>query len=343
MRRLFTIALIAVAALAAAWCGFWLYAARDIETRLMAWVAAQRAQGLSADYGSVTVSGFPLRWHMNVTAPALSGAGPTRWDWRGEAMTAEIRPWALRDVPVTFPGLHHVSGGAGGVAGTLAIRAAHPLGRIVLTDDGRLASLTLDLGEAEIRPLPDPSVATARRIHLSLRLHRPPGASYRDDVLDIALVIDMLTVPEPPRYALGQTIAAAQLEARFKGPLPFAPLAESVATWRDAGGVIEVDRFALRWGPLDAGGDGTLALDEANRPLGAFAMQIRGYTETVDALAAAGAMRPREAGALKIALNLFARQSDGGRRELSVPITAQDGRLFVAGFSLLPLPPLKFE
>jgi hypothetical protein len=90
-------------------------------------------------------------------------------------------------------------------------------------------------------------------------------------------------------------------------------------------------------------GDGTLALDAKNRPLGASTMHIRGYTETVDALTAAGAMKPRDAGALKIALNLFARQTGSGARELSVPITAQDGRLFVAGFNLFALQPLTFE
>src|SRR6185295_8822537 len=101
------------------------------------------------------------------------------------------------------------------------------------------------------------------------------------------------------------------------GPLQQGPLAESVAAWRDAGGIIEVNRLALRWGPLDGDGDGTLALDAANRPLAAFTMRIRGYTETVDALTAAGAMKPRDAGTLKIALNLFARQdSTSGRREL---------------------------
>jgi hypothetical protein len=343
MRRIAAIAAATLAVLAAAWCAFWFYAARDIETRLAAWAQTQRAQGLTAQYASVTVSGFPLAWHTRIMAPAMSGAGPTRWEWRGEEITAELRPWALHDVPVTFPGLHHVAAGAGRVAETLEIRAAQPNGRIVLTGDGRLANLQLDLGAAEIQRLPDTAVTTARRVRFHLSPHRVPDSTYRNDVLDISLDIDTLTVPEPPRYALGQTIAAAQIEASFKGALPPGPLAQSVAAWRDAGGVIEMRRLALRWGPLDANGDGTLTLDAANRPLGASTMHIRGYTETVDALAAAGVMRPREAGALKVALNLFARQSGAGARELSVPITAQDGRLFVAGFSLFPLAPLNFE
>jgi hypothetical protein len=179
MRRLVLIGLAVLVVLAAAWCGFWVYAARDIETRLAAWAAAQRAQGLVAEYGNVTVTGFPLAWHMRVTAPVMTGAGPTRWEWRGEEMTAELRPWALHDVPVTFPGLHRIAGGAGGVAETLAIRAARPEGRIQLAADGRLASLKLDLDDAQIQRLPDPSLATAKRVRVMLSPRRRPTAPTR--------------------------------------------------------------------------------------------------------------------------------------------------------------------
>jgi hypothetical protein len=274
----------------------------------------------------------------------MAGAGPTRWEWRGEALTAQIRPWALRDVPVTFPGRHRVSGGAGRLAEAVAVSAARPDGRIALGPDGRLDGLFLDLGDALIERLPNPAQATAQRIRLTLRPHRAPQPTHRTDTLDLALQVEALAMPEPPRLALGNLVAAAQLEASVKGALPPGPLAESVAAWRDAGGIIEVHRIALRWGPLEADGDGTLALDQANRPLGAMTARVRGYAETVDALAAARMMRPREARTLKIALNLVARPGRaGGPGELNVPVTAQDGRLIVAGFSVLALPPLIFE
>jgi hypothetical protein len=343
MRRYIIAVLAVLVVLAACWCGFWFYAAQDIETRLAAWAAAQRAQGLTAEYASVTVSGFPLSWHTRVMAPAMSGAGATRWEWRGEEITAEIRPWALHDVPVTFPGVHRVSAGTGGVAETLAIRAARPDGRVQLASDGRLANLTLDIGDAEVRRPPDPGLSTVKRARLSLSPHRIADATYRNDTLDLTLDLDTVTVPEPPRYALGPTIAAARVDLSVKGSLPPGPLGDSVAAWRDAGGVVEINRLALRWGTLDMDGDGTVTLDAENRPLGASTVRIRGYTETVDALTAAGAMRPRDAGALKIALNLFARQNGSGPRELTVPITAQDGKLFVAGFSLFAMPSLVFE
>src|SRR5688572_4961642 len=63
MRRVLFAILAVVVLAAAAWCGLWVYVARDIEPRLAAWAQAQRAQGLTAEYASVTVSGFPLAWH----------------------------------------------------------------------------------------------------------------------------------------------------------------------------------------------------------------------------------------------------------------------------------------
>lgn len=344
MRRAIFALFAAIAVAAVAWSAFWFYAARDIPLRLAAWAEAQRAQGLVAEYQGVTVAGFPWSWRALVTAPAMAGAGPTRWEWRGEAIAAEIRPWALRDIKIAFPGLHHVAGGAGNVAETLAIRATRPDGRIMLGADGRLAVLQLDLGDVQIQRRPDPDIATARQIRFALTPHRAAHPTYRTDVLDLSVAIDDLTVPEPPRYALGNVIAAARLDASVKGALPPGTLADAVASWRDDGGVIEITRLALRWGALEMNGDGTLTLDDANRPLGAFTGHIRGYTETVDAFAAAGVMRPRDANAVKIALNLIARRSgSGGERELNVPITAQDGRLTVAGFQLLKLPAITFE
>ena len=39
----------------------------------------------------------------------------------------------------------------------------------------------------------------------------------------------------------------------------------------------------------------------------------------------------------------MARQNGSGPSEIQIPLAAQDGRLFVAGFPLMALPPLKFE
>jgi hypothetical protein len=138
-------------------------------------------------------------------------------------------------------------------------------------------------------------------------------------------------------------VAHAELNLSFKGRLPGGTLANSIAAWRDDGGSIEINKVAVRWGPVDADGNGTLALDEQNRPLGAFTARWRGYDETIDALQATGQLKPFPAAAAKIALRALARQNKDGPDEVQIPLTAQDGRLFVAGIPLLPVPPLRFQ
>lgn len=343
MRRLLVFALVIVLLAAAGWSAFWFYAARDIAARVAAWAAAQRAQGLTAAYSELTVAGFPFMWEVRIDSPHMTGAGPTQWDWQGETVVATLRPWSIRDIPVLFPGTHRIGAGAAGLVETLIITAARPEGVVTLDAEGRLERLTLDLGDATISRLTARAPVAVGRLQFELRPHRTPQPTYRTEVLDLALDAQDAVLPAAPPGGLGSRVAQAHLNATVKGPLPSAPLPAAVAAWRDSGGVVEAKRVALRWGPLDIDGDGTVTLDAENRPLAAFSVRIRGYGETLDALAGAGLVRPRDSAAVKVVLNLLARQTQSGERELSLPITAQDGQLTVAGFPLMQVPPIRFE
>ncbi len=341
MRRLVFV-IVAVAAVVAGWSGFWFYVARDIERRIALWVEQQRADGLSAEYGGIVVSGFPFAWKVAIDRPAMAAAGPTQWEWSGERTELALRPWALGDVAMRFPGAHHVAAGAGESRREAVISARQPDGRIVLDAQGKLAQLTLDLVEVEVRE-GDLSPTRIARAQVRLVPRRPAEATHRSDSLDSAIRLDRVTLPAPPRSGLGETIERLDIDTSFKGRLPPGPLADAVAHWRDDGGTIEVNRLAVLWGPLDLDGNGTLALDAENRPLGAFTVRVRGYGETIDTFARTGLIRPREAAGAKVALNMFARPNSGGTSELTVPLTAQDGRLAIAGFNLMRIDPLRFE
>lgn len=344
MRRIALAAPILLALLAAAWSAFWLHAAGMIETGVAEWVEARRAQGLTVEYASLAVEGFPFRWRVVIDEPHLAGIGPAQWDWRGDEAAATLQPWARRDIPLTFSGEHRLSGGTGDLSEMVLVSAARPDGRIMLDEDGRLDRLSLDLGDAIIRHDATPATVSIARLRLEIRPYRRPDPASGADVLDLAVDAETVRLPTAPPNGLGNIINKAHTILSIKGALPPGPLHQSIAAWRDAGGVIDANRIALRWGPLEIDGDGTLALDDDERPLGAFTARIRGYGETIDALAMSGLVRPREAAAAKIALNMLARQEDPrGARALKIPVTAQDGRLTVAGFPLAQLPALRFE
>jgi hypothetical protein len=342
MRR-FVIVTTVILGLAGAWAAAWQWLAGNMRVRVDQWAAERRAEGLTVAYEGVAVTGFPLHWRVLIDRPQMAGAGPSAWNWQGEAVEADLLPWSLRDVPLRFPGDQRFSAGGGNVAETWIARAARPNGRAFIDDRGRLDRFEFDFGDATLSRAGDAQPTQAERLTGSAVLHRGTAGDYRADTFDLHLVLDNATLALAPVRLLGAKVAHAELDLAFKGRLSGGRLAEAAAAWRDSGGTVEVNRFAMKWGPVDADGNGTLALDAENRLLGAFTARWRGYNETIDALQALGEIRPMQAAGVKIGLSAMARQNGSGAGEIQIPLAAQDGRLFVAGFPLMALPPLKFD
>ncbi len=332
---------------AAGWSLAWLRIADRTRGEVEGWVAGQRADGLKVDYTTIAVTGYPLHWHVVVSYPNMAGAGPTEWTWQGYAVEADLSPWSTREIPLRFPGDQKFSVGAGNVAETWTLNAARPDGRVAVDERGRLDHLALDLGDVTLTRAADLQPTHAEHFTADAQLHRGPGDSqgggHQAAVFDLALALDNAMLNRTPAQVLGTQVAHAELNLTFKGRLPAGTLASSIAAWRDDGGTIEINRVAVKWGPVDADGNGTLALDDQNRPLGAFTARWRGYEETIDALQSTGQLKPFPAAGAKIALRALARQDKDKPDEVQIPLTAQDGRLFVAGIPLLPLPALRFQ
>jgi hypothetical protein len=343
MRRYLPAVLIALLLIVAGgWTVAWERIADNLQGRIDAWVTARRADGLKVDYERVAVSGFPFRWHVTVSHPNMAGAGPTGWTWQGFAVEAEMKPWVLRDIPVRFPGDQRFSAGGGNVAETWTVNAAQPDGHVMIDERGRLDQLALDLGDATFQRAADVQPTHTDHLTAHAQLHRGT-ADHQDDTFDLSLTIDNATLAQTPVALLGPHIEHADVDLAFKGKLPGGNLPSSISVWRDDGGTVDIHRIAVRWGPIDADGNGTIALDERNRLLGAFTARWRGYNEAIDALMALRQIKPLQAAGAKIALNALARQNQSGVNEVNIPLTAQDGKLFVAGFPLLELPELRFE
>ena len=94
--------------------------------------------------------------------------------------------------------------------------------------------------------------------------------------------------------------------------------------------------LSLQWDALALEANGTLSLDNQLRPQAALSAEIAGYEAVLDGFAAAGAMAVRDASIAKTFLNLMAK-TKAGRRVLEVPLSAQNGKLYVG-----PLPLVEF-
>jgi hypothetical protein len=103
---------------------------------------------------------------------------------------------------------------------------------------------------------------------------------------------------------------------------------------------VEIDQFQAAAEGIELNAKGTLALDRGLRLLGALTAELKGYDKLVDALAMGGFLRASEAAAAKMALGTVGNTDNNGRATISLPVTAQDGRLFLGPVPVAKLKPL---
>jgi hypothetical protein len=89
--------------------------------------------------------------------------------------------------------------------------------------------------------------------------------------------------------------------------------------------------------------NGTFALDRALQPEGALTAVIEGYGAIVDALVAENGIRPGDALLAKLGLAVLAKPGPDGKRQITAPVTIQDGEISIAGFRLGKLPRFDWE
>ena len=322
---------------------YWFYAKGIAEDAFARWVEARRAEGYEVAHGPAEVGGFPMLIRLRVPDPAIA-APDRRWRWRGAAARLEMQPWDFHRYRLEFTGTHtfQVRTDAGPRSYMAEALEAFAIARF--HGNGRLADLGLSITELSVdrvgaRESKGSEALTLRQARLDVGRAETSPAGHTEKSLDLSLIAEDVHLAAA-KLPLGGVVPKVRLVAEVMGALSDVSPA-ALQAWRKAGGTIEVPWLNIAWGPLDLRAKGTVALDEELRPLGALTADIRGYGETLSALADAGVMRRDVASAGRITLDLLAQPSkDDGRRVLTVPLTAQDGGFYVGPIRALTLPPV---
>ena len=329
-----------ILAVLALYTAYWLYIARTMPDRLALWAEGLRAAGYEVAYGEVAANGFPFRLVIDVGEVTIGGTLHTgRWVWRGDGVHALLMPWNLRRTFLTLPPEHRLTIVRDGRSQEFELaQTANQTAFVV--DAGGLAVLASDIQGLVVRPRGRPPAYEAAS--LKLRFQRGEADNV-GELRGFGIEVVNLTLPAAPD-GLERTVALVSAVARLLGPLPSGPRREALGLWRDAGGTVELDSFNLRWGGLDVHADGTFALDGAMRPIGALSAEVEGYDELIEAAVSAGGLTGAQAFALRTALDLMATEDgETGSERLEVPLTIQDGRLYVGPAAVIAVPPLPLD
>lgn len=320
---------------------YWLIAAGAVGERIDAWADEHRRAGYEIAFAARDVGGFPFRFELQITGPSVTNV-LEGWHWEAESLTLSARPWGLRRIGVAFPGRHDISLFNGDAWFDFTCLIKEAAGELLVFGDGQVREFHGEIRDvAYSRPGVDFPGSLAA-LSIDGRRFEVADPDYRTPSAEIRLSVSRALVPEDASWVLHKHPIDFTFTAQVTGPLPNgdAPVA-SLTRWRDAGGVIEIGRMGLLWGPIEVETTGTLTLDEAMRPLGAFSADIIGHGDIIDLLAANDFVPLGEATLYKLGFSLLARPKvEGGPPVLKVPITLQDGELKLGPVTIDEIPPV---
>ena len=322
--------------LAVAYTVFWFVLADRSEDWIAAWAAVEPDKDWHATFEATEVSGFPFGMNIRIETPEIVWHGKDQAaTWSGPWLVARYLPWEFDRIQLDLPEEQRIYINAGDQQRMILIQSSKALGQVEMAD-GKARRVTTETLDAVITVEQNQAPITAGRI--LVEAEQIDGGAAHDLFVQIDDLGFVARVPEP--FSGEVPFLAAAL--RVTGDLPSGgTVRDRLAVWRDTGGILDILSFKLDWPPLDIEADGTVAVDQGFRPVGAFTADIVGYNDLIDALVDVGSVSRNQASIASTVLDVMA-QPDGetGERRLSVPITVQNGTLFVGPVPLMPVPPV---
>jgi len=334
-QRTFSLILAALLISAGLYGLWWAQTAEAAKTLLEGWIEARRSGGFEITHDGIETAGFPLRIELVVSSPKMVRAGEHPFSWQGpERMIARIGPLAPDRLILSAAGAHLIETGGQRIAFSSAKAEA-----AIDMSAGGLSGLHLMLEAASIEAGAGQTIALSRLSLDATRRFDLASDDLQTPSAALALSLDQLTLPAGMKASLGDSVPALRLNLLLRGPVPESLRAEPLKAWSEAGGVLDLERLHLEWGPLVLDGDGTLALDRGLMPIAPFGFKTKGAFEAIDALAERGLIEPANAMVGKLALSVLAKEPpDPDTGLMRLPLTLQGRDLFLGAARLARLP-----
>jgi len=322
----------------------WVWGTARLQREVERALATLRRNGWTVAARPMTRGGWPLALELTVPDLHLTGGGdvvPGGLAWSAPSVTLRLAfadPTTLVIEPAGTELLR--------LATLPALQVDGQRLRLATALPGSSSPRHIDIAGNGLRIGPAGLQATIALLGGGVDLWSRPNRGEPD--FAFSLSGEAIALPPPPgaRYALGDRVASAVLQATVTGPFTSNPAdpAQSAATWRDGGGIVRVGSFSLGWGPLGVAGRADVHLDQQLQPAGAGHVRIAGGADTLDALAAGHAITANAALAARSLLGLLARTPDsGGQPVLDLPVTLDDRTLSIGPFPLLRVPELHWS
>lgn len=273
--------LILVLALAAAWSGFWYYAAGQAETRINGWQTQQTNAGRAFTCGKQAVGGFPFRIEVRCADACVElkdTQPPLSLKLKEILVVSQI--WDPKLFIAEFTGPLTAADAAQAPYATASWTLAQASVRGTPDKPDR-ASIVVD--DLKLTDAPGTPLFDAKRAELHARIQF--GSWPNNPAIDLATNLKAASAPGLSPYA--RDPLDADILAVLHGMKDFVmkPLPVLMREWQARGGRFEIQSSRIAQGEALATATGTLGLTQAGRLDGALRLDVAGLEKLLPAIA----------------------------------------------------------
>lgn len=328
-------AVLAIAALA--YTGLWFHGASRMKQAIADWKEEAESNGLAVSHAELGIGGFPFELTTVVGDLSLRNEAEGA---RIEAAPIRLRTtlWEPNRIAYAFTGAHSlvVEQGlrrfqatldVGEGSGEVLVEGGRRHDRLKATDlrivskEGSLRVAAFEVNGTALQEQTDPTAETVQSTYLLTGIE----AANR---LGVKLI-------EPP-------IDRVRIQMAATGPFLELFRDVTLVDWAEAGGEVTLHDLTVEWNGLALTATGSGRFDSELRPTGAVTLVSAGFEESLMDLEASGVLPYQAADIVRALTGRFiVPGADGGKSQLIIPVTAENGMLSVGGEPMGRVPSLK--
>ena len=314
--------------------GLWWAAAWQIQILATDWIDERRQRGDVITYETLTVKGFPLAWNVHLLQPSWQ---PNNVLWPEVLGSPEVHlSTSLSDFGmVTLSRPATVTLSPKQPANAARLRADVTDFRLNLRQPGSQPSGKLRARALEFE-WPAGSI-TAKQLDFTWQVATSGGQNSQELQLDLSDV----TLPDSPVLSSGG--GQVSLAVDVIGDVGDGRR-DSMAAWRDNGGVVELRRLAVDFSPVTLNGDATVTLDQDLQLAAAGRFDVGGVDTVIKSAVQSGHLTPRAAAVAQfIITGLRMKNKNRSKQTIELPLSIQAGKIWLGPVAIAAVPRLRWD
>jgi hypothetical protein len=328
--RWLVLALSAVAICLLIYAFWWSYAARAMQRQLEGFRVDGAAQGVTAAWDALDITGFPLRLQAKMTKPSYTNR-PAALNWRGDTLSIQTLPWSISQVLFETNGQQHFN------LGPMVIDGATTSAAVSLSFDGQSRLRQIDIAAMDTEAKAGAAALKAKTLAAHWRVSPDDTTPTDGRDFDAALNgqglnlqgVELLLGPDVEKLVVNVTLQGVPQASATDPSL-------SIPAWRAKGSPIRVREFVFVSGGVNIEGEGHLSLTPMGVVDGQLSLTIGGVNKLLDALSAKGLIDPQAKASVGVAAGVMAMLG----ASVTLPLIFKDGRSTLGPVDIGPAPRL---